>query len=290
MKKFVKTDWLFVNNLDIHVQYMSASNEPTHTHDFFEFVYVIEGGVYNEVDGVKYFLIPGSLVFMGFDQTHRIYTDGKVAYINILVDSNFFKMKRGSFGNVFDMLSFMSLHDLKTNREKSLPVIRFEGEDKKVFDDIVFSMLNEYNAKKRYYEKILYHKFHIFLLYLIRRLDEKESATDKVNRNIAEILQYIRDNYNKNISLDMVAEKFFYNSTYLSRKLKTVLGKTFQEYLLQEKLQHAIELISDTNMSFEEIAGEIGYADKKQFYTMFKKNTGMTPGEMRKKIRTSNIP
>lgn len=291
MKKFSKSETVFVNNLDIHVQYMNSGNEPIHTHEFFEFVYVIEGSVYNEVDGVEYFLIPGSLVFMGFDQTHRIYTDGKVAYINILVDSNFFQSKGGSFGSVFDMLSFISLHDLKAEREKTLPVICFEGENKKVFDDIVYSMLNEYNGKAPYYEKVLYHQFHVFLINLIRRLElnEKKHAVGKVNRNISDIVGYIRENYNKNISLDKVAEKFFYNSTYLSRMLKAVLGKSFKEYLQQEKVHHAIEMISSTNLSFEKIATAIGYADKKQFYTMFKKNTGMTPGQMRKKMLFGHV-
>ena len=64
---------------------------------------------------------------------------------------------------------------------------------------------------------------------------------------------------------------------------KIVTGKTFKEYVQHEKLNVALKLIEETDYSFEKISEELGYANKKDFYTMFKKSTGMTPGQMRKR-------
>jgi len=90
------------------------------------------------------------------------------------------------------------------------------------------------------------------------------------------------------VSLESLSKKFFYSTSYMSKMFKIVSGTTFKEYIQREKIQKALNLIEETDYSFEKISEELGYADKKDFYTMFKKRTGMTPGQMRKKMKASD--
>lgn len=285
MKKFLKLD-VFDYDIDFHVQYMSSANEPIHVHDFFEFVYVLEGNLYNEVDGEAYFLTPGSLVFVGYDQTHKIYGDTKVAYINILFNSNFLYSDGVNTFDFLNLFSRLTLDDAELDRKKLLPVIKLKGEEKELFDNMMYSMLSEYNKGAKYYDKVLYHELYVFLLRIVRFLEESEieENDDKLQSKFSEVMQYVRQNI-KDVTLDSVSKKFFYSTSYMSRMFKIVSGTTFKEYIQREKVSKALSLIEGTDYSFEKISAELGYADKKDFYTMFKKRTGMTPGQMRKKLK-----
>lgn len=287
MKKYLKETNVFVNEIDIHVQFMKFRNEPIHTHEFFEFVYVLDGELHNKVDGIEYVLKPGSLLFVNFEQTHEIFADEDVSYVNVLVSSNFIKSNTENFNSIFDLFSFVALHGMKIEKDNFLPVIKFENEEKTNFDNLICSMLFEYNGKRKDYEKVLYHQFYVMILNIIRNFEfiDKDNVVLEVNQKMSKIMDYIDENYNKNISLNSVAHKFFYNSSYFSRMFKTILGVTFKEYLQQVRIRKAIKMMLETNASFERISEEIGYADKKQFYNVFKKKTGMTPGEYKKKVK-----
>jgi two-component system response regulator YesN len=62
-------------------------------------------------------------------------------------------------------------------------------------------------------------------------------------------------------------------------------GLTFTQYLTALRIGKAKELLEATEMRSSQIAQEIGYNDSHYFSYLFKKNTGMTPGEYRKSAR-----
>jgi len=288
MKKYFKSE-VFDYDMDFHIQYMSSANEKIHMHDFFEFVYVLEGNLYNEVDGKSYFLTPGSLVFIGYDQTHKIYGDTKVAYVNILFNSNFLYSDGVNTFDFLNLFSLLTLHNIELDKENLLPIIKFKGEEKELFDNMVYSMLSEYNSGGKYFNKVIYHELYVFLLRIVRHLEEGSNIENegKLQSNFIEVIQYVRNNF-KDVSLESLSKKFFYSTSYMSKMFKIVSGTTFKEYIQREKIQKALNLIEETDYSFEKISEELGYADKKDFYTMFKKRTGMTPGQMRKKMKASD--
>ena len=64
---------------------------------------------------------------------------------------------------------------------------------------------------------------------------------------------------------------------------KRFTGEGFNAYVNSLKVSEAVELLESTDLSAEEIAGMVGYADVKTFYARFKKSTGTTPGAFRRK-------
>lgn len=289
MKHFVKDGSVFTQNLDIHIQYMEFKYEPTHTHDFFEFVYMLKGSMINIVDGVKYDLQEGSILFMNCDQTHEIISkNDDVAYINILVTRNYLSKGVEEIKNIFDLFSFVAIQEMDNDEEKPSPIITFEGEDREEFEKLILDMLNEYNGKKLYYDKVLTYDFCILILTLLRKLNysNKDEIIDNVNTVMGEIIDYIDQKYNTNIKLNEISEKFFYSSSYFSRLFKKMFGVTFIDYIQDVRIKKAKSLM-DENYSMEKISELVGYSDKKQFYNIFKKKTGMTPGVYKRRNITN---
>lgn len=117
-------------------------------------------------------------------------------------------------------------------------------------------------------------------------LDELESKQKKnqFNRYVTGSLQYILTHYTEEIDLERVAEQNKISSFYLSRLFKQEMQFTFLEILTNIRLSKAIELLFEGEYSAQQLSEKCGYMNTSYFYKLFKKQTGMTLGEMRSYI------
>ncbi len=95
-------------------------------------------------------------------------------------------------------------------------------------------------------------------------------------------IDYIEKNYAEELSLEKVAEMFFFNPSYFSTLFKSRTQINFSQYLLSVRLRKGRELLEKTDCKVYEIAAKIGYKDAKYFNRVFKKEFGMTPDEYRR--------
>lgn len=102
---------------------------------------------------------------------------------------------------------------------------------------------------------------------------------------VRQALQYIADNYARDISLDTVAEQIGISPFYLSRLFKAERGETFVEYLTGVRMKAATRLAKETRLSIREIAERTGYGNPTYFCRVFKKYTGSTIGDLREQGR-----
>lgn len=99
---------------------------------------------------------------------------------------------------------------------------------------------------------------------------------------------YINTHYNESISLQDIAQHASLSKYYFSRQFQNEVGLTPWEYLVQTRLRHAMQMLSDSNQSIESIAYACGYASSSHFCRAFKKETGFSPAFFRKFL--SNVP
>ncbi|SHK36827.1 response regulator [Paramaledivibacter caminithermalis] len=98
---------------------------------------------------------------------------------------------------------------------------------------------------------------------------------------ITKAVDYIKENYAKDISLDDVAREINMSYHYFSKFFKDSLGRSFIDYLTQLRIDKSKEFLNDRSMSIKEISYKIGYNDPNYFSRIFKKITGITPSEYR---------
>lgn len=109
---------------------------------------------------------------------------------------------------------------------------------------------------------------------------EGEQSPTKIVRDA---LYYIRRHYNENISLTDVAEHINVNKSYLCDVFKKEQKVTILQYMTNLRIEKAKELLLHTDMKMYEISVEVGYNDYTYFSQIFKRNTGETLSEFRKK-------
>lgn len=87
------------------------------------------------------------------------------------------------------------------------------------------------------------------------------------------------------LTLDTLAAETGYNRYYISTALNRCTGKNFNTYINEYRVKEAIRIMSTperSKLTIENIAFEAGFNDRKNFYKVFKKNTGLSPTEFRK--------
>lgn len=98
---------------------------------------------------------------------------------------------------------------------------------------------------------------------------------------ISEVKNKLKNNIKNKIPLSYFAESYGYNISYFSQLFKKVVGTSYAEYFILLKMDQAKLLITNTSMSLQNIACEVGYDDYYHFSKMFKKYTKYSPTEFR---------
>ncbi|MBW5445749.1 response regulator [Cohnella sp. CFH 77786] len=103
---------------------------------------------------------------------------------------------------------------------------------------------------------------------------------------IAKIQAFIQDNLHKELGRDDIAAAVYRNPAYLSRMFRKETGLSLTDYIAQIKIERAKRLLVETNDKVSNIAEGLGYLHFSYFAKLFKKMTGITPQEYRKKHQT----
>lgn len=87
------------------------------------------------------------------------------------------------------------------------------------------------------------------------------------------------------LTLSECAQKLGYHPSYIWRVMKQTRDMTFTNYIAEQKLELARELLVETDCSVAEIAERLSYSNAQNFIRLFKKHMGITPGQYRKQNR-----
>ena len=104
---------------------------------------------------------------------------------------------------------------------------------------------------------------------------------DRSETVISKAMDYIDENYTKNISLDDVSKAVNISSYYFSKLFKEEAGVNFIDYLTKKRIDYAKELLEDNKYSIKEVCVMCGYSDPNYFSRIFKKKENVTPSEYR---------
>lgn len=103
----------------------------------------------------------------------------------------------------------------------------------------------------------------------------------KTQKYIDEAENYIRSHFHENISIKKIADFLNIDRSYFYRIFKNHFGISPIDYLINIRFQKARELLSETDLSTNDIAKIVGYENYPSFYIMFQKKMGIPPQEFR---------
>ena len=250
---------------------------PVHWHDELEIIYVKSGFLTVSISGESYigkagdaFVVsPGNLHLMG-SQT------GTVDYFTFL-----FPLKYISF-RTDDMLDDKLLEPLNSGHLMICP--RVKDTAKELCEQLIeIYMAKTDESESKIAAQI---KTKVILLQFILEMWEKGLVieNDTNGRNIVEkeMVSYIQQNFTGKISLKEFGEQFHLSEKYISRYFKEHFHITLSQYITYLRLEHAKQLLQDTDMPVTEVALQSGYQNVSYFIRSFKKAYAVSPLKYRK--------
>ena len=159
-------------------------------------------------------------------------------------------------------------------------------QDSKIME-LIGSMYQELQERGSEYEWKVQSDFFMLVYLLLTKYRKREILPEeirhyrKLNR-LSTITGYIRENYTKELSLEMVADRFGYSPSYLSRMFRKYAQTNYKTYLQNVRIEYGFQALANTDHTIGEIALNNGFPNQKAFTREFKKKYGILPSEYRR--------
>lgn len=225
------------------------------------------------------------------DNESVTFREGEIMIITSDVNHLF---EAGSEGTTLMQLEFLpemfSHFNLKsepgTNGSTPTSVFLFSEENRliKIVNNVrimrsVQRIVNELEAKSPYYQYLVM-MYYAELLILVYRYMDETYLPICTNELLKKAIGYIRMNSHLDININSVASQIGISDRYLRNLFSQYLNLSPLDYLNQIRINKAVELLRNTEMSVKEVCFQCGFQSPQYFSRIFKQQIGISPREM----------
>lgn len=148
-------------------------------------------------------------------------------------------------------------------------------------------ILQTFQEKQPGYEVAVKEYFFCLMIYLSRRYIPKETGVQKSFRGMEESMTYLETHYTENILVRELATIAHLSERHYTRLFRQIYGQPPMSYIIKCRLDHACDLLKETEYSITEICERCGFSDLASFSKIFKKTYDTTPSRYRKDKKMS---
>lgn len=252
----------------------------THTHNFFEMIYVLQGTCRHTIYGNTCMMQEGDLYMISPSVEHSIFAGGDGIVINILI-------RRSNIEDIFfnalrdqNIISDFLVNSIYLKNYAAYLV--FHTSNDKETKEQILEMYLEQIEGDTFSDRIISNMLMIFFIRLVRKYKDtaQTHSTLPTSAASAQILHYIADDFNT-ITLNDLASKLNYSVPYCSKYIKEVTGQSFLHLLKKVRFRKAENYLATTNFSIQKISDLLGYENPENFIRAFKKEYGISPSKYR---------
>jgi AraC-like DNA-binding protein len=256
-----------------------------HYHNNYEISFITEGtGRRIVADSMEEFQ-PGDLVFLGSNLPHvwvaekepRVLTDRTLEMVFLQFSSNILFPQ---------LLALPEFKNVKRSLELSERGIQIVGQTLNEVSEIMLQLpyLKSFDRMNYFFR----------MMDIIGKSDSNISLASEEymrkrfttgNRRIAQLHDYLMNHYREEIDLAKLADLVHMAEGSLCRFFKQHVGTSIFEYLNRIKVDFACKLLMDPELGILDVCFDSGFNNLSHFNKQFRKNTGVTPSEYRKRFK-----
>lgn len=255
-----------------------------HTHFQYEVFIFYNGDAKYAIGNSMYELQPGDILVMDGSLMHRPF---------IFSDERFYERSIVQFSSdwIYPVLKALKAEDLLEIFEKDHFSILRASDLSKVDEleqhiQIIEKCIRDSHPNEVETELQLEL---VHLLLKMNKISQKRelNPTDRLDEKyefVQEAVQYVQKNYQESFTLDDVAENLNISKSYLVHLFKDLTGNTVMDYAMNYRLKQSMHMLAAyPGLKNKEICYSCGFKNESHFSRYFKKNTGFTPGDFRKR-------
>ncbi len=244
-----------------------------HHHDFYEVYLFLKGSAEYWIEGRRVSLAPGDFILINPTELHRsVMLPEATDYERIVlwIDKDYLSSLSTSDTDLsacFDTSQPSHKNRLRPSGATLSPLAVKLGE-----------LVDEYCSNGWGKNACLNAIFIQFMVELNRLSEQSVSKSSKEHEESfsAKVLRYINENYSEDLSLDILAERFFVSKYHLSHSFRREVGVSVYRYIMLKRLLAAKEMLL-SGMGAGEVAYACGFSDYAGFWRAFKAEYGISP-------------
>lgn len=226
-----------------------------HYHEFHKVIFFFSGCAEYIIEGKRYTLAPGDILIVKQGDIHKpvISPDKLYSRAVLWVGSHY-------------------LSDLNNCFEKS---VLLRSDNNTAITSVLKTFLLE---NDEFGAEVMKESLFMQMMILLSRavIDSKSAPQYCADSHIEGIIGYINEHLFDELTIDLLAEKFFISRYYLMHKFKASTGKTIYSYIQTKRLLHSARMISE-GAPPGDVCFACGYKDYSVFFKAFKKEFGVSP-------------
>ena len=263
-----KTGYLKEDFRLFHINDQTKKDFSYHYHDFHKIIVFISGKVTYHIEGKAYHLKPRDILLVSQGAIHKPEIDPSVPYERY----------------IFWIRDDLSCQELNTcfqkANDRSFNLVRADSALQERLKDLL-PEIEQTLQNKHFGDTVLRNAlFTQFMIYINRIFLRTSSSPDKKtyssDTQVEQLLKHINRNLSENLSIDQLANRFFFSKYHMMRKFKNETGYTIHNYITSKRLLMARSLISQ-GMPVMKAAQASGFHDYTTFVRAYKKQFGKAP-------------
>jgi AraC-like DNA-binding protein len=258
-----------------------------HFHEEYEIYYLVKGERHYFIDNRTYHIREGSLVFINSNSIHK--TSQAAGHYHDRISIELHRQPYSAFlelTNELELDSFFAQYQ---------GVINLTSKEQHYVCKLLNGIASEIQHKSEGYHIYVMCRLTELLIFakrkqdnLTKSLNQLPTDTSSTYKKVTEVASYIAKHYASPCSLNSLADRFFVNKSYLSRIFKQITGYTVTEYINISRIQAAKKLLTQENITVNQVARLVGYDSLTYFERMFQKITETSPLKYRKQFHLLN--
>lgn len=262
------------------VRGVRAAEPVLHFHDCLEINYIESGTGINIIEDKKFKLVPGDFYIINNLERHIAVSPDDSLRMKLIVFDPLLIWQHSSFD--FDYLKpFFNRSIVFSNcvsRDNPLSPHLF---------NIICEIEYEWNSKQEGYRLVIKALLMKLLAMLYRHFKISGEISDEINSfhksydRIRDVINYINENFQNDLTLDELAKIAHMNKTYFSSYFKRIVQMNASEYVQNLRINYACSLLRTSNKEITEISSLSGFNSISHFNKSFRNYMNMTPKEYR---------
>lgn len=257
-----------------HYRDNKPENIGVHNHNFYELYFFLGGKVQFSVESSHYSMEKGDILLINPVELHQAQIDRGQIYERMVLwmDCQYLSELGGSSINLaecFDRKSPKHTNFIRPdNLQRTYLHALLEKLNKEFYDN---------KPDSKIYAETLLTQFMIEINRLASK-SEDVPYLEKEQDLIAEVLTYIGNHFQENLTLEKLASEFFVSKYYLSHEFKKRVGTSIYRYIIFRRLMQAREMLL-AGIAPGDVSEACGFGDYANFYRAFKSEYHISPSE-----------